>query len=493
MRFAYILVMRRLAALLLAGCATSNAASRQETTATTALTIGAPGVEANVMVVVSGTQRSDVLPTRCGEPDAALRGGEDNVAVVEVKNPNDAAAAVSLSLDGPSINSALVAYATAGPPASVQDAIGCLQIAETTFDLDSKPIQPALSAGKNRGLVVPARGSVFVLVATGDATGAFTLKSVTDALAPPTASLTLAGAPGGRVEGAVFVGGNARAAVALPTRCSEELSTVRPGKDNVAFVEVRNPNDTAASVSLSFDGPETSSALYAFGSSVLPASVRDAERCFQTSATVLDVNGKPIQPSLSTVAGRSLVVPGHGSVFVLVATGSATGAYALHAVTDALAPADTTSITVAPAAGGVVTKTALVSGFQRAGTIPRRCGEGAPARAGADNFAFVEVKNPGDGPASVSLTIDGPDGNNGLFAYASPTPPATLHDAWQCLSSDESSLVTVPKPHMVQPELSAPKGKSVVVPSRGSVFVLLATAAGTGAFTFHASTDALTR
>jgi hypothetical protein len=99
----------------------------------------------------------------------------------------------------------------------------------------------------------------------------------------------------------------------------------------------------------------------------------------------------------------------------------------------------------------------------------------------ASNFAYVELQNPTDDAAAVSVTVAGASvAGLSLYAYGAPTPPTTTADANQCMTSDEWSFAGETA---VAPRLAAEDGTAVVLAPHASVWVMLATGTDSGAFT----------
>jgi hypothetical protein len=327
------LFVTALASLVACGGSQAESSSESRETGTVVVTVPAGG-ETSATAIVSGEQRATFnLPTRC-ESGGPVRGGPENFAYIEVKNPGESAASISLTVDGPGQFNALYAYTSPTAPTTLQAAEQCLQIDEGQL-IGASPTQPALSVARDKALVVPARGSVFVLLATRNATGAYEVRVVTDRLAPDPAALTIAPASGGVVSATALTSGAQRASFDLPTGCNNG-GLARGGPENFAYIEVKNPGESAASVSLTLEGPGQFNALYAYASPTPPATVQAAEQCLQVDEGQL-IGASPTQPALSAANGKALSVPARGSVFVLLATRNATGAYSVRAVTDSVA------------------------------------------------------------------------------------------------------------------------------------------------------------
>jgi hypothetical protein len=113
----------------------------------------------------------------CGHAAVSVMSyGPEPSAYVELKNDGDAAAPVAVTLDGaPDMHAAFFAYASASPPTSVDEATACLTSSSGSYVAGGTVLGPELSSRNGTGLVVPAHGSAFVLLATDGRTGAYRL------------------------------------------------------------------------------------------------------------------------------------------------------------------------------------------------------------------------------------------------------------------------------------------------------------------------------
>lgn len=317
--------------LLMSACTSSSeapASREDDQTSEAGVTIASREGETVVkMIEISGAQRTanDVLPANCGESSSwprTVRGGQENFAYVEVKNPTDIASAVSLVLErGGAERVALFAYASPTLPTSYEEARRCLSTDQSSYD-STKGVQ--LSAETGKALVVPARSSVYVLVATGNREGSFRLSAKTEAFAPSDNATIEVPHLGEAVTFDVLVSGAQRTeSNLLPSNFCGKPSADRSvigGQDNYAYIEVKNPSDTSAQVALSVaPRPSSRTALVAYDSVTPPTHAAEADDCRVTDWSLLE------GARLSGVNGKGLVVPARSSVYVLVAIGSGTG------------------------------------------------------------------------------------------------------------------------------------------------------------------------
>jgi hypothetical protein len=264
-----------------------------------------------------------------------------NFAYVEVKNPGDSAAAVSLTVDGPNPSAlSLFAYASPAPPSSRDNVNQCMVSGEgRVASGTSSAVGPSLAVTDGTGLVVGAHASVFVMLATEDTTGAFTLKTRTVSLAAvaDTPSITIPTSSGGEVASTVLVSGGQRIATPLPapkvgtsSSCGKTGYTVQSFHgQNFAYVEVKNPGDSAAAVSLTVDGPNLPGlSLFAYASPAPPSSRDDVNQCMVSDeGHFAPGTSIPVGPSLSVADGKGVIVGPHASAFVMLATDDTTGVF----------------------------------------------------------------------------------------------------------------------------------------------------------------------
>jgi hypothetical protein len=180
---------------------------------------------------------------------------------------------------------------------------------------------------------------------------------------------------------------------------------------------------------------------------------------------------------------------------VLIATGTETGTWTLHATTRVLAAADRLSIQV-PAQGAPATTPVLVSGNQRTErevlpvlnfTADFHCGQPPVGREFRDNFAWIEVTNDAATNSTVDVSIRGPHLQAVDFlAYASDQPPLSADTGKDCLVMSPGSefLSSLPTSG---PQLARASGNGLVVPAHGSVSLLVATQHDTGDYTLTLS------
>ena len=317
--------------------------------------------------------------------------------------------------------------------------------------------------------------------------------------------VTLSPEIGQETRATLSVSGELRTAMPLPapnasrsSQCGTTGFSVNSlNGQNFAYIEVKNPGDSAAAVSIGVDGPSPSSlSLFAYASST-PPSRDNVNQCLVSDEGHFATASMPeMAPSLSKKNGKALVIAAHASAFVLLATNSETGDFTVTARTESLAAVpDTPAITIPTVPNGETSATVLVSGTLRtAMPLPApnasrssQCGTtGFSVNSlNGQNFAYIEVKNPGDSAAAVSIGVDGPSPSSlSLFAYASSTPPSR-DNVNQCLVSDEGHFATASMPEMA-PSLSKKNGKALVIAAHASAFVLLATNSETGDFTVKA-------
>jgi hypothetical protein len=472
------------------------------------------GADASATILVSGGQRTSMpLPapgagssSSCGTSHYSVQSfGGQNFAYVEVRNPRDSAEAVALTVDGPNPEAlSLFAYARPTPPSSKDDVNQCMVSDEARFE-QLTPTPPALSPTNGKALVVGPHASAFVMLATRDRTGPFTMKARIVALASvaDTPSLTIATTSGGEASASVLVSGVQRTSMPLPapeagssSACGTTHYAVESfDGQNFAYVEVKNPGDTAAAVALSLDGasPEALS-LFAYASSTPPSSKDDVNQCMVSDEGRFE-SLTPMPPSLSAQNGKALVIGPQASTFVLIGTRDRTGAVTMKTRTIGLAGvADRPSLTIPGRSGDESSATVLVSGAQRTAMPLPAPSAGSSSSCGAthyavqsfngQNFAYVELKNANDSAALVDVSVDGPNpARLSLFAYTSPTPPSSPDNVNACLVSDEGGFTSLT---LVAPALSAKKGNPLVIQPHESAFVLLATNDDAGVFTLTA-------
>jgi len=411
------------------------------------------GATSTKKIAVSGAKRMDVPRTStwsCGESTYYSGTSSSNVAWVEIANPSNQTASVSVAVTGAGYAD-LYAYASASPSSLVQ----C-----TTFSASG-------DLSGTRSLVVEAGKSAFVLVATGVSTGTYTVSAKVDAFVPsPTPAgtkLLLPTTSGATASTGVTVSGTARLDVPRTSTWSCGESTYYSGttSSNFAWVEIANPSSQTASVSVGVAGAGYAD-LYAYAS----ASPSSLVQCTTFSA------------SGELTGTRSLVVEAGKSAFVLVATGVATGSYTVSAKVDAYVPAPTATGTklVLPSGTGVSVSTGVtVSGTSRL-DVPRTstwsCGESTYySGTTSSNFAWVEVANPSNQTASVSVEVEGA-GYADLYAYLSAAPSSLV----ECTTFSASGALT--------------GTRSLVVEAGKSAFLLVATGVATGSYDVLATVDA---
>jgi hypothetical protein len=104
---------------------------------------------------------------------------------------------------------------------------------------------------------------------------------------------------------------------------------------NFAYVEMKNLTNSAATVSLSVDGPNPSSlSLFAYASPTPPSSNDNVNQCLVSAQGSFEHSGgnlTPVPPSLSVAAGKGVVVGPQASVFVMLATWDQTGPFRIKA------------------------------------------------------------------------------------------------------------------------------------------------------------------
>ncbi len=257
-----------------------------------------------------------------------------------------------------------------------------------------------------------------------------------------------------------------------------------PGDAKFAYVELKNPGEAAAAISVWAHARPShnigSVRLRAYASSKPPRDRDEAGKCLAISPNYgLD------RGALASEQGSAIVVPARGSVFVLVTvsdneyttvgTRNEDPTFEVGVYTQQLAPVDKTSIIV-PAEGQETRRTVLVSGSQRTSyTLPylSQCGGSPPRVVQEQNFAYVEVNNPLGVPVTVALTgsrtapypLVSP--KVWLFAYASPTPPATFAEGNACIKTTSWNFVSL---------------DSLLIPPHQSRYVLVGTEVMTGSF-----------
>jgi hypothetical protein len=489
--------------------ASSDAA---QSTIATLIAPAAVGGELIANVLVSGARKTaaslaDPNESTCGNHPRAVRSYErENFAWLELTNPADVATSVSLSVEqGPGLDrAALVAYASRTAPASANEQNDCLTSSAGGW-MPGSPFQygPSLAIGNGRGLVIPAHGSVYVMLATQQNTGSFKVRARTEQLGLADIAALPVAAEGATSDLSVLVSGARRSATFLPSpsdsSCGARARSARSyDRENFAYVELQNPSDSAAMVSLSVEGGDVGRlALFAYGSATPPNTDAEEERCLTSSNGGWDrAAQQTFGPAFSNANGKGLVVPAHGSTFVMLATGATTGAFRVKARTEKLGTADIATLTLP--ASGTEQMTVLVSGGQRTATSlpsPRDSACGSRSRSARsldrENFAWVEVKNISDDDASVALTLDGAQpAQLAMFAYTSATPPATDAEENDCLVSSSGGFMPVGAA-TYGPAFSSASQNSLIVEAHSSVHVLLATLQSTGALTLRARLERL--
>lgn len=388
------------------GCASAapENAEQSESDLSSALLLGAvEGASTSRTFAVSGKVRAETPSTynwSCGTGGWAT--SLSNVAWVEVKNTNTQSAVVSVHAGGAG-QEELFVYDSATPK-SLDDC--------TAFSATG-------SLANNRSVVIEANQSVFVLVATGDATGAYTLTAKIDAFAPVAtknvSSLTLASGTGISSAVTLAVNGKVRANTPSTYNWSCGIGGWATSSSNVAWVEIENPNAQTAVISVQANGAGREE-LFVYDSAT-PKSLDD---CTTFSATG------------SLTSNRSVVIEAKKSVFVLVAVGGATGAYTLSAKVDAFAPLATknvSTLTLTSATGVSSAVNVAISGKVRANTPSTynwSCGTGGWPTS-LSNVAWVEIENTNAQTAVVSVQANGA-GREELFVYDSATPKSIAHE-----------------------------------------------------------------
>jgi hypothetical protein len=308
------------------------------------------------------------------------------------------------------------------------------------------------------------------------------------------AQLTLPSTVGADTTLNVDIDGSKRAAFAFPAQWDDRSACGYPkamalgeNGENFTYFEVKNPNQSPAAVSLTVEGDHVSAlSFYAFASDTPPSSTEKMAACLISDTA--HYLGKIIAPALASADGTGLVVGARSSVFVLLGAQQDSGTYAVHARVDALVDnVDGGKITV-PAAGGNVRSPVLVSGAQRSTTpLPAQefddCSAGyLDNPLGAQPFAYVELENPSDVPATLSVKVEGANpGNLSLLAYRERTPPSTKETIGACTARDYGHYVGGDV--MQAPMLSDENGKALVIGAHASAYVLLATGQATGLYT----------
>ena len=311
--------------------------------------------------------------------------------------------------------------------------------------------------------------------------------------------LTIAPAIGATTTATVLVSGSDRTVTSLPSPiespCGGALRVARSFRGEAyAYFEVTNPTDEAATVSLFLDAPNITKArpaLYVYASDMPPTTDEETMRCMVADAADWDARGKAMAPpALAQEDGTAVVVDARSSVYVLLATEERTGPYTVTARTDSLTTARPLVIPSSP--GVEETATVLVSGRERTTmTLPAPSSTSCGGRLSVarsyegESYAYVEIQNPAEEAAVVSLSVSHPNISKmepALFAYATANPPATEEEVMKCMvavDAEWSSTVGA----MVPPRLSVEDGTALVVGARSSAYVLLATRGRTGAFT----------
>jgi hypothetical protein len=430
----------------------SSAAQTDGDAVTVPETIG--GTVHTSVVVGDARKTPQNLPSpsdsECASPTQSVLGYDaQNFAWFEVKNAAETAASVALSVDGaPDMGLAFFAYASSTAPATLEDAKACV-IAGGGDYVNGQVEGAELSTRRGSGLVVPAHGSVFVMLVTGTKTGSFPITVTTEALGPADeAVVTLDPTVGATVTSKVLLSGAARTPTNVPSardaQCGATArSVVSYNREPFAWLEVKNPGDAAAAISLSLDGtPEMNAAFYAYSSSSPPRSADEVNAC-STSSSGSYVGGTSNGPELATSQGSGLVVPAHGSTWVMLMVQGKTGPFTVVAKTETTGAADKATVLVPSAQRAATLQSLLVSGSAKTPAnmpSPRdsSCGH-APVSVmsyGPEPSAYVELKNDGDAAAPVAVTLDGPpDSHAAFFAYSSATPPTSADEATACLTS----------------------------------------------------------
>jgi hypothetical protein len=300
----------------------------------------APSVGGSVQhtALVSGASKT---PPNVPSPHDSACGGyvqsvrsydPESFGYVEVKNPGDVAASVAVSLDGqPDATLAFFAYASPNAPASIDQVKTCMVSNEGEY-VGGNPRGPELSSRQGSGLVVPAHGSAYVMLATGGKTGAFPLIVKTEAVGAADKGTIVVPAAGVTASQDILVSGASKTPPNLPSprdsSCGGFVQSVRSyDPEAFAYIEVKNTEDAAAAAALSLDGaPDMTLALFAYASSTPPASSAAANACMVSDSGDY-VGGVSRGPELSSSRGTSLIVPAHGSAYVMLATGPKTGPY----------------------------------------------------------------------------------------------------------------------------------------------------------------------
>jgi hypothetical protein len=469
-------------------------------------------MEASTVVFVSGAEHTTMaLPSpnnsSCGTTDYVLQSFRaQNFTYVEMKNLADSTVAVSVTVDGPSTSSlSLFAYASPTPPSSRDDVNQCMVSDEGNFEPGTlTPHGPSLSVDNGKALVVGPRASAFVMLATKDLINTYkvTARTVGVEAVADRSTITIS-TTDGTVPTPVLVSGLQRTTMPLPAPTAGRASSCgtrdyavqSPNGENFAYLEMRNPGDSAAAVSVTVDGPHPDFlSLFAYASPTPPSSKDDVNRCMVSDEGVFDLRTlRRLPPSLSVTNGKVIVVGPHASTFVMLATNDRTGPFKVNAQTVGHGSVvDTPSITIPSSATEEATTTVLVSGAQRT-TMPlpapnadssSSCGHTGYAvqSPNGQNFAYVEVKNPGDSVGLTSVTVEGANPSSlSFFAYASPTPPSSKDDVNQCMVSDEGQPVPGTSTARA-PALAVANGKPLVVAPHASAFLMLATDDHTGPF-----------
>jgi hypothetical protein len=263
----------------------------------------------------------------CGETNPGPRPTRDRFAYVEIKNPTPLAATVDVVLEGRDLEKIdLFAYASSTPPSTPEAGRQCLTRAAGVAEA-FPGAGPSLEGSAGSGLVIPALGSVFVLVAAGELTGSYTLHTITRGFGTPERLTIVVPDAGGQTESTLLVGGQQRMqggilpSVDVGFTCDGAANT-SSGPDNYGWVEVKNESATDANVTVSVlgEGLGQMDGL-AYTSRTPPTNSLDARHCLAVGESTGEQAAR-----LATADGAPLVVPAHHSIFVLVATGSRTGA-----------------------------------------------------------------------------------------------------------------------------------------------------------------------
>jgi uncharacterized protein (TIGR03382 family) len=276
--------------------------------------------------------------------------------------------------------------------------------------------------------------------------------------------------------------------IGLGDRCQSARGTDTAKASNFAYVQLKNSDTTAKSVALALSGRNLSTAhLLAYGDDAdsPPKTAADADKCLTLAHGMqAGADGKNVilagGPRLASDVGSGIVIGPKSSVHVLLATEATLGTYNLTVRTDGTGAVDQGSISILQP-GQIASGTVLVSGAARfAGAllpngVDDKCGGSRGKAAGAaTNYGYVELKNGTDTAQPVAVRMGGSNlGDAQLLAYAAAAAPKDAKEADKCLALARGSAT-------VAPTLSSTDG--LVVPAKGSIYVLVATKDSTGLY-----------